>query len=509
MPIDPAIPLGIRPQAPQPGPLDIYQNMMGLQQMGLMQQEHQAQLEERRAQLDARNRANAEADAMNKALQATADADGNIDVEAATGLLTKQGFGSAAETLRTKHAELVDKELTSRDKQATLFTKQIQNLQRVASAVNNDGSLNAFRTEVARTVGPTYAAGLPATYSPETFEPVKSFLDTAEQHISRQQQALAEVKDAREAKDPEKWRQTIATWGSLATDQDHLKIIKNELKQAGAPQGLLDLINSPEDAAKLGITPEQAAMHAQQQAAQALTASGQEETQRHNRQMEIDAAKRIALTGGGAIDPEAVASMTRQVMNGDLPIQSVPAAYKPAISKAVEAAGGNINKLTTQGKVMKETAETLMPLISKVQDLAGQIDQMGLMGSVGGRWRKLASGESAVSDLKGLTPDQRKTVGEFASAAGLLVTGIARAHGGARAGGSIQMIQMLEKLFDASNKDLNTFIGNLNGARDFMSAYAQMGESKPSGGGVTPPPGAKVEQWVIDPKTGKLVKGGG
>jgi hypothetical protein len=63
---------------------------------------------------------------------------------------------------------------------------------------------------------------------------------------------------------------------------------------------------------------------------------------------------------------------------------------------------------------------------------------------------------------------------------GLLVSGIAKAHGGARAGGSIQMIAQLEKLLAAANKDLPTFLGNLQGARDFMQTYADMGEQAPS-----------------------------
>ncbi len=186
-------------------------------------------------------------------------------------------------------------------------------------------------------------------------------------------------------------------------------------------------------------------------------------------------SKRLDLSGGTA-DPEMVAGYVRQVVKGDLPLQGVPAATRGAVVKALASTGQDITKLTAQGKQMKETATVLLPMIDKVQSLATQVDKMGLMGTVGGRWRSLVSGESSASNLSGLTPAQKQIVGEFASAGGLLITGIARAHGGARAGGSPQMIEHLGKLMDASTKDLPTFIGNLNGERDFMENYAHMGD---------------------------------
>ena len=52
-------------------------------------------------------------------------------------------------------------------------------------------------------------------------------------------------------------------------------------------------------------------------------------------------------------------------------------------------------------------------------------------------------------------------------------------------------------------------IGSVSGTVAKFLAKANGQEMPATGGGVTPPPGAKVEKWVIDPATGKLVKGGG
>lgn len=200
------------------------------------------------------------------------------------------------------------------------------------------------------------------------------------------------------------------------------------------------------------------------------------------------------------VDPEVVAGYVRQVKNGSLPLQNIPAHAKDAVMKSLEASGENITQLTSQGKQMKETATTLLPMIDKVESLAKQLDQQGLMGTLGGRARNIAGVESAAADIQGLKPEQRKLIGEFASAGGLLITGIARAHGGARAGGSPQMIEHLSKLMDAKDKDINTFLGNLQGERDFMNAYANMGPSSNTSSQ------APADYRMVN---GKLVKVGG
>jgi hypothetical protein len=158
---------------------------------------------------------------------------------------------------------------------------------------------------------------------------------------------------------------------------------------------------------------------------------------------------------------------------------------RTAVVKQLQA--GEIVKLTQQSQAMKETANSVIPIVTKVKDLADQIQKLDLMGTLGGRWRSLISRESSASSIEGLTPAQKQLVGQFITESGLLVSGVAKAHGGARGGGSIQMVEQLKPLLDPGNKDLDTYLGNLNGAMDVLNGYAHMGES---GGGTQPPPSA-------------------
>jgi len=227
-------------------------------------------------------------------------------------------------------------------------------------------------------------------------------------------------------------------------------------------------------------TPEQKATMANAAAIRAQAASNAAETARHNRVTEADAAQRIGLSGGTGGDPEAIAGWVRQLRNpsSGVVIGQVPMALRTAVIKALQP--GEVTKLSQQSQAMKDMAQSTLPSIQRVQGLAKQINDLGLMGSVAGRWRQLVAREASASDLAGLTPAQKQLVGQFVTESGLLISGIARAHGGARGGGSIQMIDQLKPMLDPANKDLDTYIGNLAGATDFMNTYAHMGEEAPT-----------------------------
>jgi hypothetical protein len=222
------------------------------------------------------------------------------------------------------------------------------------------------------------------------------------------------------------------------------------------------------------------------------------------RRQELNQRLGHGTTAATPADPDVVNSYVRQIRNNTMLIANVPVARRDAVMKALELSDTDIQKLTAADLQMKVTAQNMLPMIDKMQSLAGQLNQMGLMGTVGGRWRSLVNGESSAANIAGLTDAQKQTVGEFAAAGGLLVTGIARAHGGARAGGSPAMIEHLTKLLDATNRDLPTFIGALNGERDFMNTYAHMGEptKRDKTGAGTPP------AYHYDPATKTFVKGG-
>jgi hypothetical protein len=222
-----------------------------------------------------------------------------------------------------------------------------------------------------------------------------------------------------------------------------------------------------------------------------------EETKRHNLKDESLAAQRLSLTGGNASDPETVAGWARYVKENNTMID-VPAAggMRNAVMKALSQSGYDVQKLTNADLQRKNVAKTILPKIDHVQQMA-----------LGGRWRGLVTGESAASDLSGLTPEQKQLVGQFASeASGLLVSGIAMAHGGARGGGSPQLLAQIKTYLDPGNKDLDVYIGNLLGAKEFISGYASMGQPSAEA-----PPAAsqKPADLVYDPVTKTFKKAGG
>jgi hypothetical protein len=189
-------------------------------------------------------------------------------------------------------------------------------------------------------------------------------------------------------------------------------------------------------------------------------------------------------SAAAGLDPDAVAGWVQHVMDNGTFV-GVPANVKNQVMGELKRLNVNVQDLTNADLTRRNVARTIEPKIEAVKEMAKQIDQMGLTGTLGGRWRKIVSGETAASDLSDLTPAQKQLVGKFATeASGLLLSGIAMAHGGARGGGSPQLLEQIKQYLDPGNKDLNVYLGNLDGAKDFIHGYATMGQTtKPAAGG--------------------------
>lgn len=470
MALDPTIPLGV--QTPQP--IDIGRAIALAQSL----QDRQALAQERQVRTQELQQQQAQQAAARQILQQSTDPEtGVLNSDTAAKRLDAIGLSDYAEKVRKSADETIKAHLDDIKTQATLRDQQISDLQREAGTVQSQGAYQQFVTHVAQTWGPATAAQMPATYTPEFMQEAMNWGET-------QQQRLARLKDAAASADKKpttakEWLGLYSQFASAAQSPDEANTMLAGFQHWGMPDDLAAMVKgkSPDELAQMSITPEQRQQTATQQA-------GQAETARHNKVMEGIDFRKLDLTSGTSADAETVAGYVRQLRDplSTITIQQVPetGGIRNAVVKQLQP--GELNKLTAQGKQMKETATTLLPLIDKVQGLAQQLDSQGLMGTIGGRERSFSALESAAADLKGLTPQQRKLVGEFASAGGLLITGIARAHGGARAGGSPQMVEHLSKLMDAGNKDINTFLGNLQGERDFMSAYSDMGATKPAAG---------------------------
>jgi hypothetical protein len=168
----------------------------------------------------------------------------------------------------------------------------------------------------------------------------------------------------------------------------------------------------------------------------------------------------------------------------------------PVLTPRSEAAGKQA-PLTASTRTMAEGASMLAPHIQSLKDQATVLDQRGLFGPVMSRIRHL--GETAgtldeffarISDDPELKNDP--VVGKFATSLGLMATGAGRVHGGARGGGSPQMLQHFQHLLSDSSS-LGMFLGRLDAVDDYMEGYASpagSGPAKPGGGGGAAPAAA-------------------
>lgn len=214
-----------------------------------------------------------------------------------------------------------------------------------------------------------------------------------------------------------------------------------------------------------------------------------EDAATERRQMRVAAASQPK-----AADADTVDYWVKQIQND--PTQWNMLNSNKPLQQAVQAglakAGTDLNKLTSQSRVMSETAKEILPHIGNVEAEAAQLDKLGLIGPIGGRWRDFVAGRIGAGELAGGNAENAKLIGKFKTDVGLLMTAVARAHGGARGGGSPAMLEHMKELMDAAGKDLPTFQGNLAGVRDWMQGYADMtATGGPRGGAKADPLGIR------------------
>ena len=164
----------------------------------------------------------------------------------------------------------------------------------------------------------------------------------------------------------------------------------------------------------------------------------------------------------------------------------------PRTTAAQAARGGTPAQpqATSQTRSMSEGAKMLQPHIDDVKSQAEELDKAGLFGPVMSRVREGLAKAGSVDDFASflLTDPQLKQdrrVGNFATQLGLLASGAGRVHGGARGGGSPQMVQYMKNMLgDASSLDM--FLGRMDALDDYMSGYAAGpgGHDSSSSGGV-------------------------
>ena len=207
-------------------------------------------------------------------------------------------------------------------------------------------------------------------------------------------------------------------------------------------------------------------------------------------------------------------------------------ALENRVLKELMAKGIMPNELDASDKQMANAAETVRPMINQVLTMGSELNRLGLMGPIASRWREFMTTEFGSSQLttkakqyegsyvddKGnlkpiqmytqadpesaadfvqkqagrpLTAQERELVGQFQSQLEFLRTAAARAHGGARAAGSVMMMGRFDQVINAVG-DFDLFLGNLRSTDAVMKNY--QGFRGP--GGIRP---LSLEPWEMTP----------
>ena len=169
-------------------------------------------------------------------------------------------------------------------------------------------------------------------------------------------------------------------------------------------------------------------------------------------------------------------------------ISAIPAAARNAVVADMAQKGETFETLTMQGRAMTDLSKTLVPKIDNLKQTWAQIQAADLTGTIRGRLRQLAAGESLAAAAAGLSEAQKNLLGKFEGEVSLFTSGTTRAHF-QRAGSETYAI--MEKLLNPAGKDYETYLGNLDAANEYLSSYANMGGLHGPGETLlTPPVGA-------------------
>lgn len=178
-----------------------------------------------------------------------------------------------------------------------------------------------------------------------------------------------------------------------------------------------------------------------------------------------------AAKGAPSLDPSTIDYLAMQSGRDASTLTKLPMNLRAPILERMAEQGTDINSLTNQTRQMSETANDLLPMIDDIQKQADSLQQKGQFGLIESPIRQFFVQHGA-GTLMGYGPDAASNMGKFQTALGLLQSGIARAHAGARGAGNTQMAERFEKLANASG-DLPTFLGELQGVRELLSRYAE------------------------------------
>lgn len=172
-----------------------------------------------------------------------------------------------------------------------------------------------------------------------------------------------------------------------------------------------------------------------------------------------------------SLDPATIDYLATQSGRDASTLTKIPTNLRGPVLQRMADQGIDVNQLTNQTRQMSEAANDLLPMIDDIQNQAVNLQQKGQFGLIDSPLRQFFVNHGA-GTLMGYGADAASNMGKFQTTLGLLQSGIARAHAGARGAGNTQMAERFEKLANASG-DLPTFLGELQGVRDLLSRYAE------------------------------------
>lgn len=166
------------------------------------------------------------------------------------------------------------------------------------------------------------------------------------------------------------------------------------------------------------------------------------------------------------------------------------------VNKRLAELGVAPNNITGSIRDMAERAKTVLPEYDKVLGLVSKLDKEGKLGAVNSRWADFMAGKVGQGD-----PEfQHLRVG-----LSLLKSNLALVHGGARAGGSIEMAKRFDKLLNSGVMDGKTLAAGIDEAKQWVSGYSQM-NVRPIGGGAEATPSTPLPEAPEIPKVNPFRK---
>ena len=505
MALDPTIPLGVQPPAPA--------NPMAWVALAQQRQDQQALEQERQAQAQKIRDQQAQQAAIQQAMHDAVDpATGTVNTDTAVKKLQSIGQYQAADALQ-KQADASlksarDSAKVELENRGTELDQLMQKGRAVATVGATDpAAWQSFVTDVAKSqiLGPQIAAGMPTKFDPNFMAQALAWGDTQKDAIDR----IGKLNDALE-----KAPTTAKGWVDLGAQQLSVPMSPDEqnntlgvLEAHGMPKDIAQMFvgKTPDQIRQMGLTAEQKTTASTAASAQAGEAQRAQTTAGLEQQRIAIEKQRLDLTAKNqdVTDLAPFINTTaagRQYINlGDF---QTPNQKKQAQDLANAKGISYVDAKADAGlKAADAVKSTLGTIQQQIQDKLPKDAQGRIIGGAANKLSQLFQ-----------TQPELAAFGAWRTAAIQTVQALAQPGMGLR-------INQAE-INAAMNNDLPQITDTVATAQQRLKNLETMLESKESstltrnrqegsGGGVTPPPGAKVEKWVIDPATGKLVKGGG